>query len=101
AKKILQRGQDRRVVVNTMVHHVPRNPWRYHHRRYPHAILLKREAVLIVIASRVAVARRHRRRGSRMIIESAVLVPGDHQQALLPQRRTSDRVIGSSNQRFA
>ena len=89
------------MVVDGVVHQVPRDQRRDDHRGHPHAEAAKVEVVVVVLRIRDRVTRRHRRWRRHVIVEAAVLVVGQDQQALIPVGRAANRLVDVFDQPLA
>src|ERR1700731_44598 len=89
------------MIIELVINAVLRNPRRDDDGRNTYAYLFKGEAVLVVRRARSGVSGRDGGRWRDVIIESAVLVPGDDEQALVPVRRFADRFVDRFDQCLA
>ena len=102
-EQLLYCCRDRRVFELSMVDHVLRAPRRNHNRWNARPILIEHEAetpaldVLWRCAGRNALGGRWR----YVVEETAMLIPGEDQHALVPVRRISDRFVDCFDQCFA
>src|SRR5580698_9469268 len=84
-----------------MVDDIRRYQGRHDYRRDANAVLIKREAVLVVLGSRHRIGRWDGVWRCDMIIKATVLIPRDDQEARLPMGRTTNRLIDRFYERFA
>jgi hypothetical protein len=89
------------MIVQAMVHYVLRNPRGDDYRWNSRTVLLKREAELVVTNGWTRVPRSNGRWWSGMIVETAVLVPGNDENAVVPYRRVPDGLIRRLDQPLA
>src|SRR6516225_9851841 len=84
-----------------MVDTVLRNPRGNHDRRDPRALLLKREAELVVTSRQIRVTGSHSGWRRNMIIETSVLVIGNNKNTALPDRGIANGFVCRFDQTFA
>ena len=90
------------MIVGAVIDHVGRGEGRHDHRRHADAVTIEHEPELVHrTGGRDLVCGLYRRAGVDVIVEAAVLVPGDDQHAALPDRRVPDRFVGVLDQPFA
>src|SRR6202022_665835 len=94
-------GDDRGVVVHRVINDPTRDVGRHDYGRRAHPELVEREAMGAVAGVSRAIAGRDRGRRRNMVVESAVLVVDDHQQALLPVAGGSDGFVDILDQPLA
>jgi len=80
------------MIVDRVVDGAAGDQWRHHDRRDANAVLCEIEAVFVGAVIGI-VARANRDSRSDTIIEAAMLVVGDDEQAVIPVRRLADRGV--------
>src|SRR5579872_573298 len=83
-----------------MVDCVLRNPGGDDNRRNPRSILLEGKTILVMTVCERRVSRRNSCWRNRMIEKASVLVPGNDENAALPNRRVANGLIGRFDQAF-
>src|SRR5438132_1151250 len=89
------------MIVESAIDHTLGNQRRNNHRRYTDSIAVEGKAMTVNARHLLLISRRRRSRWGYMIVETAVLVPGNNKHAALPNRRISDRVVNVGNEMIA
>lgn len=89
-----------RVIVDPRIDGAGGNQWRDDDRRDAHAVLLERESILAQSVARIVV-QRNGRRWMHRVVEPAVLVVENDQQARVPVGRLPDRRVDGGQQVLA